>query len=323
MNKKYYGSRAQYLDVRQYTLTDGRARGMRAIDVWNGGNLHFTILPDRCMDIFTTRYKGNNITYLTYQGMVAPQMVNDQGWVRAFGGGLFATCGLKNIGGIPEEDKSNPDVTLNGRIGQMPAENVCVEFFDNDTAVRIRGTMRESMLYGSDYTLTRTIEVRHGEDTIRFTDEVTNHAYKAHPVSMLYHFNMGYPFMDEKAKVILPTGKIIAGNDRGEEDMKTYDRFSAVEDDYPQILFWHELKEKWFAFENETLNARLRVSYESPILDCFQQWKVCEAGTYVSGLEPCSQMGGRSDAIANGTQKYLNAGETIENRFEIAFSEMK
>jgi len=322
MNKKYYGSRAQYFDVRQYTLSDGRAKGMRAIDVWNGGNLHFTILPDRCMDIFTIRYKGNNMSYQTYQGMVSPELINDQGWVRAFGGGLFATCGLKNIGGIPEEDKANSDVTVNGRIGLMPAENVCVEFFDDDTAVRISGTVRESMLYGSDYTLRRTIEVRHGEDVIRFKDEVTNHAYKTYPISMLYHFNAGYPLMDADAKLFIPTAEITPGNERGEEDIKTFDKFSEVEDDYPQILFWHKLKENRFGIDNEKLNTRFRVTFQSPILDCFQQWKVCESGTYVSGLEPCSQVGGRSDAIANGTQKYLNAGETIVNTFEVSFSEL-
>ncbi len=328
MDKRFFGHQMQFFDVRQYTMTDGRAAGTRVIDVWNGGNLQFTVIPDRAMDIYTVRYKGVNMSYLTSQGICNPKFFNecDNRWLRTFGGGFFATCGLKNIGGIPEQDKNNTDVTLHGRMSCIPAENVCVEFSEDGEKVKIQGTMRESMLYGSNYTLHRTMEIRCGEDVIRFKDEITNHSYKDYPVSMLYHFNMGYPLMDEGAKLCLPTTEVIPHNDRAKEDLEkdplTWTHFTKPADDYPQRLFLHKLSDKWFGFDNEKINTRMRVKYDSPILDIFEQWKVCESGTYVSGLEPCSQIGGRSVAQENGTLKTLKAGETVTNTFEIAFSEL-
>lgn len=324
MDKRYYGNQMQFFDVRQYMLTDGRANGTKAIDIWNGGRLHFTVLPDRALDIYTVRFKGNNMSYLTSQGIVNPKYFNecDNRWLRSFGGGMFATCGLKNVGGVPAEDKNNTDVTVHGRISDIPAENVCVELLNDGMTVRISGTMRESMLYGSNYTLHRTIECNYGEDIIRFKDEVTNNAYKTYPISMLYHFNIGYPLMDVGAKICLPTTKVIPHNERAEADLPTWDVITEPVDDYPQILYFHELSDKWFGFDNEKINTRMRVKYSSPILEFFEQWKVCEAGTYVSGMEPCSQKGGRSKAIENGTQKYMKPGETIVNTFELSFSDL-
>lgn len=325
MDKKYIGHQAQFFDVRQYTLSDGRANGTKAIDVWNGKNLHFTILPDRALDIYSLRYKGNNMSYLTSQGIVNPKYYNecDNRWLRVFGGGFFVTCGLKNIGGIGPDDKANTDITLHGRISNIPAENVCVELLNDGMSVRISGIMRESMLYGSNFTLKRTMEINYGEDTINFTDEIKNHAYKTYPISMLYHFNMGYPLMDTGAKLCLPTKNVIPCNERGKEDLKTWDQVYEPSDDYPQVLFFHELEEKWFGFDNDKINTRMRVYYSSPILDHFLQWKVCESGTYVTGLEPSTCTGnGRAKAIEDGTQKYIGPGETIINKFEISFTEL-
>ncbi|MBE6670766.1 MAG: DUF4432 family protein, partial [Ruminococcaceae bacterium] len=77
MNNKYIGNRMQLFDVREYKFSGGKAEGTRAIDIWNGANLHFTILPDRCLDLFTVRYKNKNMAFHTPNGVVNPSYYNE------------------------------------------------------------------------------------------------------------------------------------------------------------------------------------------------------------------------------------------------------
>lgn len=159
--REYIGNNSQLFDVRQYTLTDGKANGTRAISVWNGGGLSFTVLPDRCLDIAEVRYCGNNMSYITPSGIVAPQFFDPDGisWLRSFGGGFLTTCGLENIGVAD----GTPDLTMHGRIGNTPCENLCVDPDDDGLGVTIKGTAREAVLFGCKLTLRR----EHGVFTAR------------------------------------------------------------------------------------------------------------------------------------------------------------
>ena len=81
---KYVNNPNQLFEVRQYTLTDGRAAGTKAVSVWNGGNLSVTVLPDRCLDIADVRYKGKSMAFITAPGIVNPKYFEHDGinWLR-------------------------------------------------------------------------------------------------------------------------------------------------------------------------------------------------------------------------------------------------
>ena len=49
--RRYIGNDAQLFSVKEYTLTQGKARGVRAVDVSTAAGLDYTVLPDRCMDL--------------------------------------------------------------------------------------------------------------------------------------------------------------------------------------------------------------------------------------------------------------------------------
>src|SRR5665647_2161357 len=98
---QYIGNQAQLGGTRHYVLSDGRGRDMRAIDVNSGSGLHYTILPDRGMDISLASYKGINLVYLTCNGETHPAYYEPEnlGWLHTFTGGLLTTCGLTHVGG--------------------------------------------------------------------------------------------------------------------------------------------------------------------------------------------------------------------------------
>ena len=319
---KYIGNRMQLFDVREYKFSNGKAEGTRAIDIWNGANLHFTILPDRCLDLFSVRYKNNNMAFHTPNGVVNPSYYNELGnvWLRSFAAGFLTTCGLKNYGGA---DGTNPDLTFHGRIANTPCEQLSIDIPEDGSSVTISGVMREAILFGSNMTLTRSITVKKGEDKIFVKDIIKNEGFKDTHLSMLYHFNLGYPLVSEKANIYLPSTKCHPFSASAKANPDAWNYFEEPSDDAEEMLFEHELSEKCFGIDNPELNTKLRINYLSPALTNFLEWRSCQSGNYVCGLEPMTATNSGFKAnVENGTQKYLKAQEKVVNTFEISFSDL-
>jgi len=322
MNNKYIGNRLQLFDVREYKFSGGKSEGTRAIDIWNGGNLHFTVLPDRCLDIFTVRYKNKNMAFHTPNGVVNPSYYNEHGitWLRSFCGGFLVTCGLKNYGGT---DGSDPELTFHGRLSNTPCEQLCVDIAEDGKSVKISGVMREAVLFGSNLTLKRTIECKYGEDKIYIKDEIKNEGYTRSHVSQLYHFNMGYPLMNENSRIVIPSVSSTPRTPHAEQFPDSWEKFDAPDDTFDEMLFEHILSEKCYGIDSPDINTKLRISYSSDILTHFLEWKACRSGTYVCGIEPMTATNlGYLANVENGTQKYLEAQEKTVNSFEISFSDL-
>ncbi len=319
----YVGNPKQLFDVRQYTFSDGKASGVRAVDVWNGANLHFTVLADRCLDLYTVRYKNRNMSYLTPTGVVAPSYYDDRGigWLRSFAGGFLATCGLQNIGNT---DESDPTLSMHGRISNTPAENLCVKLSPGEDAVEISGVMREMILFGVKLKLERTITCRAGSDVIGLSDKITNTGYERTPLSMLYHFNMGYPLLSESAKIVIPAQKTLPRDKHAESGLHEWDKVLPPQQNFTEMCYYHTLSENCFGIDNPAIGTSMRISFSSDgILDRLIQWRQLGWGDYVMGLEPSScTLEGRADAVQNGSQKYIEAQSTLCNTFEITFSEL-
>jgi len=323
MNNKYIGNRMQLFDVREYKFSNGKAEGTRAIDIWNGGNLHFTVLPDRCLDLFTVRYKNNNMAFHTPNGVVNPAYYNELGnvWLRSFGAGFMTTCGLKNYGAA---DGTNPELTFHGRMSNTPCERLSIDIPEDGGSVTVSGVMKEAILFGSNMTLTRSITCKYGEDKIFVKDVIKNEGFKDTHLSLLYHFNLGYPLVSENSKIVLPSAKCHPFSASAKADPDSWTHFDAPSDDAEEMLFEHELSDKYFGIDNADINTSLRINYLSPILTNFLEWKACQSGTYVCGLEPMTATNSGFKAnVENGTQKYLAPQEKVVNTFEINFSDLK
>ena len=54
----------QLAGVRLVEYSEGKARGMRAAEVWTGSGFRFTVWIDRGMDIGPAEYKGASLAWL-------------------------------------------------------------------------------------------------------------------------------------------------------------------------------------------------------------------------------------------------------------------
>jgi len=135
INKQFLQSRigdmSQVAGLKRYSFTEGKAKGIEAIDVKTGSGLSFTVLPGRGMDIAWADFKGIPLSYISKAEIVSTEYyeLGHQEWLLTFFVGLHTTCGLSNVGGPFIEEHpllGDHHHGLNGKISNTAAHHVCM-----------------------------------------------------------------------------------------------------------------------------------------------------------------------------------------------------
>ena len=315
-----YGER-QYWDVKRYTLTEGLAKGVRCIDV-DLGDLTFTLLEDRCLDIYSVKYKGKQVAWLSKNGVVAPMYYDPagNGWLKSFSGGLLTTCGLLNVG--PPCDFYGHKHGLHGRISNIPAEQVQVrrEKTNDGFRVEIIGTVTESGVHGCNYMLRRTITAETNNAAIMLHDEITNNSDIPEPLMLMYHINFGYPLVNPDSVLeIHDSEEIIPRKGAAADNLDTWNRFDEATAGANERVYLHRLrqtkdKSSYYSLRNRAENPDMEVEvhFSSDTLPYLTLWKNPRPGEYVAGIEPGNNHGeGIMFEEENKTLRYVEPGETI------------
>ena len=311
MNKKelleHIGSIDQIGGVKDYTFNDGKAGGVRAIEI-NTGVMRFTIIPDRCMDIAQADYRGTALSWVSKAGITAPQYYEKDGrnFLRGFFGGLVTTCGLKNIG-RPTETQG-----LHGRIANTPAKNVSVsaEWVGDDYIMKVSGEMRESSAFGENLVLKRTISAKLFDSTVTLEDKIVNEGFKNEDIALCYHCNFGYPLVSEKSKITnIPEelSHIAPPSTNAAEECNEID-FTGK--DIVTV-----------GIENEKIGAYL--TYKTKNLPRFIAWKMLLSGAYTVGLEPRTSNYGGENIVKHNEMVTLKPFEEYETGFSLSVKDIK
>jgi hypothetical protein len=296
MNKadllKKVGSMQQVAHVRPIQFEEGRAKGISGYDIKNG-DLRFQVLGDKCLDIADFSYKGVNLSFVAKQGLVGRMDYDTQGLegVRSIMGGLLFTCGLENTC-IPCEE-SGVLYPMHGRMRSAPAEQLSGSAYWEDDVFKlsVSGEMREAELFGKNLKLTRTIETNYGEKSLTLTDKIENENFSPEPMMIMYHFNIGYPLLDEGAKVIIPTKEVTPRDEAAKKNADLWNLAEAPKVDEPERVYLHDLAcdsrgNTFTCLVNPDLKLGVKISYNKKHLPKFVQWKSLGAGDYAMGLEP-------------------------------------
>ena len=198
------GMLGQVAGIRQIEYADGKARGLRAAEVWTGSGFRFNVLLDRGMDVGAAEHNGRALAWL-HPALGTPQHYDPHsfGWIRTFGGGLVTTCGLTHFG-QPEVDEGE-SLGLHGRISHTPAEKISVteEWRGDNYILEIKGSVRQAVLFGENLLLTRTITTTLSANSLTIHDVVRNEGFRATPHMILYHCNLGFPVVSPDSELLI------------------------------------------------------------------------------------------------------------------------
>ena len=295
------------------------------------GDLFFHSAADKALDITDLTYKGMNMTFLAKPGLEGRNQydTNGQEAQRSIMGGLFFTCGLENICAPCTID--GKDYPMHGRMRTTPAEHVCTDVLTDGDEVRlvISGEMREAELFGENLVLRRKIESVLGENSITVTDEIENQAFRPEPLMLLYHCNMGYPFLDESCRLYVPSVKVAGREEFSEEHVDGWDRIDSPKDNEPEYVFIHEMKtdenlDTMVLVANHEQNIGLVIEFNQKNLPYFMEWKSMASGDYVLGLEPSnSSVYGKPYHVEHDSVHYLQPFEKETNVLKFSVVEGK
>ena len=316
-------------------LDNGVDRGTRVAWINTGTGLRYKVVIDRAMDIADAFYNQHSIAWLSRTGIVPPQPFSDRGtdWLRTFGGGLLTTCGLSHVGG-PEADEYG-ERGLHGLISNIPAEIESIiqpDPINGKMDMSITGRVRQTQIFGPSLELKRTISGTLGKASIKIHDEVVNLANTTTPLMLLYHFNFGWPLVDEGTNILwngtwqprrndIENKIFIEGNDFRKcpppldlhngsgEDVAI---INPTADDDGQCSC---------GLHNTKLGLAISLRFQKTQLPWLTNWQHWGNGEYVTGLEPGTNPPiGQTKARQTNQLLFLAPGETktFDLEFEIA-----
>lgn len=286
------GDISQIGGIRRYRLQGGRADNVRAIDINCGDGFSFTVLPDRCMDIAQTSYRGEALSWISKTGITAPHYYDDKNiqWLRGFYGGLVTTCGLRQVGKPSVVD--GEEFGLHGRIANTPASNVSVEacWEGDEYVMKVKGEMREAIVFGENILLKREITAKLGGKSLLIKDTIINEGFVPERIFQLYHCNFGFPVIDDGTRLVLPKADITPAGENAARGLDTMPSLHEPQSGYEEQCFFFDFEDDdiLVKIENDKLQSckGIYMKYDKKQLPGFTIWKMMGEGDYVLGMEP-------------------------------------
>jgi hypothetical protein len=324
---RHVGDMSQLARVKPYRLVEGHEDGVLAVDVTTGAGLDFTVLPSRGMDISSAHYNGHSLAWRSATTDRHPAFFEPEGrgWLRSFYGGLVLTCGLTWMGADCVDEGQS--LGLHGRVSHLPATNVHWDgaWEGEDYILSVSGKLREAIVFGENIQLTRRIWARMGENRLFIEDRAENLGYQRTPHMILYHINIGFPAVDDNARLIAPSLTVTPRDSEAEAGKERYSQLQPPTPDYREKAYFHDMRpdsdgKVTTAIVNPDCDAGFGVycTYRKEELPYFCQWKMMDQGTYVVGMEPGNALVlGRARERELGRLQFLEPGETREYHLEI------
>ena len=289
----------QIASIRRYTLTEGRAKGLDVLDCDNG-KLRFLLNVSKACDIMQLYHEGQNMSFVSKNGFTKREIP----FLSRFEGGMLYTCGLDSIGG-------REGYELHGTFHNTPAEIVRAEC--NEKGIIVEAIIRDTALFGKNLVMKRKIFATIGGDSVTMEDTLVNEGYKAEEYCLLYHINVGYPMLDEGAKIIADVEKCTPRTAWAKQNEATMYEMSASMPNQEEACYFLKLHKPEISLVNEKIGKKFTLAYSGDTLPCFVEWKSMASGDYALGLEPCTTK--LDDAFAYGTIK-----EGAEIKFSVNIS---
>lgn len=300
----------QFIDFRLGTLPNG----MRIVEAYNGSGLTFTLLPDRGLDLWTAHYNGIPLTWISPGSPHSPDF--GQSWLRQFNGGLLTTCGLTHVG-PPETDSETGELRdLHGLYTRLRAGDILIQGGWNDAlyTLALTGTVQESRLFGEQLRLTRTYRLALGAPVIHIADTVTNLGDTPAPLMLLYHFNLGFPLIDDGVKLHIAHESVYPRDATARAELAFWPEYQAATPHFAEQVFFHHVKvaeDNWAMAAVLKNNFGLMLEWDTTHLPYFTQWKNTRQGIYVNGFEPGNCIPeGQNAARRHGRLVWLKPGDT-------------
>lgn len=277
----------------------GRADGVEIVRI-NTGAAVIHVLPTRGMAIWNI--ESESIRYgwdSPVGGPVHPSLVpvfdpNGLGWLEGFDE-LVTRCGLESNGAPEHDDQGRLVYPLHGRIGNVPADGLQIEYDEVSGRLELIGDFRESRLFFTNFRLRSRLRVHAGRATVEILDDVTNEGSRPTSMQLLYHINVGVPVLENGSKLIAAIEELAPKDSLSAGEIDGWNDYGAPESGYTERVYFAKLRSDesnltTAMLQNADASQALAVTFGTKTLPRFIVWKntADRADGYVTGLEPAT-----------------------------------
>jgi hypothetical protein len=260
------------------------------------------------MGLWRGEYRGNFLGWRApVHGPVHPKFVHlDErgglGWLAGFDEWL-CRCGLAANGPPGEDvftDKAGRTIrsklTLHGRIANLPAHYVEVRVnLDPPYELSVIGQVEEGALFCPHFCLTSSTTTVPGSSRLVIHDVIENRAAEPAEMQILYHCNVGPPFLEAGSRVVAPIRELAPLTPRAAESMATFDTYPGPTPGFTEQVYGYDLLgdaagRTLALLYNSAADRGLALRWNRKELPCFTVWRNSAAveDGYVTGLEPAT-----------------------------------
>jgi hypothetical protein len=319
-------TRAGKIETRHGQFVGGAADRVEVVEV-DTGTMRIMILPTRGMSIWKMVADGIEFSWNSpVAGPVHPSQVpvfdpSGIGWLEGFDE-LLVRCGLES-NGAPEHDHAGHLVyPLHGRIANLPASALSIEYDEASGRLEVIGEILESRLFFKRLRLRSRIRLNAGSSDVELLDDVTNDLSQPATMQMLYHINVGPPVLGEGAMLEAPIESLAPKDTLSASEIDHWNEFGPPQDGYEERVYFARLRSDASRLTTAMLRSAdsqcgLGVTFQTSGLPRFILWKntAGPGDGYVVGLEPATNYpNARSYEEKQGRVVEIAAGETAPFR---------
>ena len=306
-------------------LRGGLSDGVDVIYLDNG-LLTLAVLPTRGMGLWYGELNDLRLGWNSpVRNPVHPTFVDEMrrggiGWLDGFNE-LVCRCGL-GWNGAPGDD-GDQFLPLHGRVANLPAHEVRLEV--TESGLSLIGVVDEASVFGGHLQLTSVLTTTFGEPSFSIADTVTNLSSAPADAEMLYHCNVGRPFLGAGARFQTAAAEMAPRDARAAEETDLWHTYKGPEQGYAeQVYFYRPIANAHgqgiAVLQAPDSNRAVAVRFDTSTLPWLTQWKntQAEADGYCTGLEPATGFPNvRSYEREQGRVVRLGAAEEITFRLSM------
>lgn len=307
----------------------GAADQVEVIEV-DTGAARVMILPTRGMSIWRLDAGGIRFGWDSpVCGPVHPAQVplfdpSGIGWLEGFDE-LLVRCGLSSNGAPEHDDQGQLLHPLHGRIANLSADSLAIEYNEASGRLEVIGDVIESRLFVQRLRLRSRIRFHAGSADVELLDDVTNELSKPTTMQLLYHINVGTPVLGDGGRVEAAVRSLAPKDELSAGEIDQWNQMGEPQAGYAERVYFAELhaddsKRTSVMLRDGESERGLAVSYHVGRLPRFVLWKntAAESDGYVVGLEPATNYPNvHSFEKRQGRVVEMDAGETKSFRLTL------
>lgn len=285
----------------QYTINGGISEGLEVLECDNG-KIRFLLNISKALDIMQLFHEGQNVSFVSKNGFTKRQL----SFAERFEGGMLYTCGLDSLGG-------REGYETHGSLHNTPAQITLAKC--NEKGITVEAIIPATALFGSNLLLKRRIFTGIGAENVNIEDTLINNGFCEQNYCLLYHINVGYPLLDEGARIIANTKKVTPRTALSKEKLDDMYTVTAPVPCEEETCYFLDLEDNIVSLVNEKIGKTFTVAFSKDTLPHFLEWHSMASGDYAVGLEPCTTV------LDDGfTYKTLKSGEKVRFTVNISVS---